>query len=297
MKSTWARVLVISMMLGGTMVLSALTISTNVSAASVDGTWVSRVSGEGYSQTYLGMSGGMITEYLDVTLELTQAGDVVTGTLTSDENGYRQTFNVEGTVDGGTFYMTAHYGWDGVSYLNPTYTMTIDGSTMTGTGSYYNVGTLVTGTFDLKKDGFFSVGGIAPAVSGAVIALGIISIVVAASAGKAPGRKGFQPGQTSVPSPPSPYQPSQQWTTDPGVQPITGESATPLGGAGLQYATPAPVARPAPPKVHYTTVSQNPPRCPVHGDTALIPHFSPTDMNHPGYWYCPKCKGYPWGKN
>jgi len=296
MNSTCARVLAITFLVMGTMVLSAAVISTNASAASVDGDWVSRMPGKGYMQVYMGPYGSMITDYLDIELRLSQVGNTVSGTLTSDEDGYRQTFEVDGTVSGDTFYMTAHYGWDGVSNLNPVYTLTINGDEMQGTGSYLNVGVLITGTFDLKKEGMFALGGVAPVVSGGVIAIGIISIVIAATAGAMPKTQGYKPQTMYVPPPPSPYQPSEQWTTDPGVQPITGETATPLGGAGLQYVTPPPIARPLPPRQHYSN-SQQPPRCPIHGDAALVPHFSPEDMNDPGSWFCPKCKGYPWGKN
>ncbi len=297
MKTTWARVLVLSVLVMGSMVLSALAISTNASAASVSGTWVSRVSGEGYVQTYLGPGGVTVTDHLDVELVLTQSGNDVTGTLSTDEYGYVQTFEVDGYVNGDTFYMTAYYGWDGVNWLEPVYTLEITGDEMYGTGQYLNVGVMIYGTFDLKRDGFFAIGGIAPVVSALVIGMGVVSIVMVATSGRLPKPKGFQPQTTYVPSPPSPYQPAPQWTTDSNTQPITGETGTPLGGAGLQYVTPPPVTRPAPPKVHYTSVSQEPPRCPVHGDAALVPHFSPNDMNDPGSWYCPKCKGYPWGKN
>ncbi len=243
MNAVQVRVLVLSMLVTGAMVLSALTFSSNASAAGVSGTWVSRIPGEGYSQTYIGPYGFTVTDYFDVELELTESGGVVFGTLRSWNSEGTQEFDVDGTVSGSVFYMTAYFGWDGVNYLTPTYTLTIDGSTMFGSGSYENVGVMITGTFDIEKEGFtFSgVGGLNPIVSAIGIALGIVAIVVAVSPPKAP--KGVQPGMSA-----SPYAqqqvPSQQWTTDTYLGHPGPDVGVPVGGVGLHYPNERPLTEP-----------------------------------------------------
>jgi hypothetical protein len=244
----------------------------------------------------MGPTGGTITEHYDIELVLSGSGSVYTGTVTASGGSQgTKTYNVEGTFDGTTFMMTAHYGWDGVSYLTPVYAITVEGSEMYGSATYLNVGVPIHGTFDLKKGGMLAVGGITPAVSGLVIGISIVAIVVASSSPRVP-KAGFKPQTGAAPAYQPSYQPSQQRTTETPPQPMSGDGTVPLGGAGLQYGTPAPSGRPFPPKEHFAKVSQEPPRCPVHNNVALAPHFSNTDMNDPGSWYCPKCKGYPWGR-
>lgn len=295
MRTKLASVLLISILALGSFMTAVALMAGNASAASLSGTWESRVSGSGYIQTYMGPSGNTITDHIDVKLILTQSGTSVTGTLRSDLTGGAKTFNVDGTFDGTTFLMTAHYGWDGVNMLNPVYTLTVSGDRMTGSGSYLNVGVTIHGMFDLTKSGGFGgltvAGGMAPVVSGIVIAIAIVAIVIAST----PVRSGFRPQVMSAPSPQYPYQPSVQTTTDNGLPIGPPEAGTPVGGAGLQYATPAPVGKPFPPRDHFTRVSQNPPRCPIHNDIALSPHFASAE--DAGSWFCPRCNGYPWGKN
>ena len=295
MRTKLASVLLISVLALGSFMTAVALMAGNASAASLSGTWESRVSGSGYIQTYMGPSGNTITDHIDVKLILTQSGTSVTGTLRSDLTGGAKTFNVDGTFDGTTFLMTAHYGWDGVNMLNPVYTLTVSGDRMTGSGSYLNVGVTIHGVFDLTKSGGFGgltvAGGMAPVVSGIAIAIAIVAIVIAST----PVRSGFRPQVMSAPSPQYPYQPSVQTTTDNGLPIGPPEAGTPVGGAGLQYATPAPAGKPFPPRDHFTTVSQNPPRCPMHNDIALSPHFASAE--DAGSWFCPRCNGYPWGKN
>jgi hypothetical protein len=295
MRTKLASVLLISILALGSFMTAVALMAGNASAASLSGTWESRVSGSGYIQTYMGPSGNTVTDHIDVKLILTQSGTSVTGTLRSDLTGGAKTFNVDGTFDGTTFLMTAHYGWDGVNMLNPVYTLTVSGDRMTGSGAYLNVGVTIHGTFDLTKSGGFGgltvAGGMAPVVSGIAIAIAIVAIVIAST----PVRSGFRPQVMSAPSPQYPYQPSVQTTTDNGLPIGPPEAGTPVGGAGLQYATPAPVGKPFPPRDHFTRVSQNPPRCPIHNDIALSPHFASAE--DAGSWFCPRCNGYPWGKN
>jgi len=295
MRTKSASALLISILVLGSFMTAVALMAGNASAASLSGTWESRVSGSGYTQTYMGPSGSTVTDHIDVKLVLTQSGTSVTGTLRSDQTGGVKTFDVDGTFDGTTFLMTAHYGWDGVNMLNPVYTLTVSGDHMTGSGSYLNVGVTIHGMFDLTKSGGFGgltvAGGMAPAVSGVAIAIAIVAIVIAST----PVRSGFRPQVMSAPSPQYPYQPSVQTTTDNGSPIGPPEAGTPVGGAGLQYATPAPVGKPFAPRDHFTKVSQNPPRCPIHNDIALSPHI--TSAEDAGSWFCPRCNGYPWGKN
>jgi hypothetical protein len=130
----------------------------------------------------------------------------------------------------------------------------------------------------------------APVVSGIVIAMAIAAIVIAST----PVRTGFRSQVMSAPYQ-FQYQPSVQTTTDSGLPIGPPEAGTPVGGAGMQYGTPAPVGKPFPPRDHFKRVSQNPPRCPIHGDIALSPHFESAE--DAGSWFCPRCNGYPWGKN
>jgi len=234
MNTNKLRVLTVAVLVIGATGLFALALSSNASAASLAGTWVSREAGRGYTQTYMGPYGVMVTEYFDIELTLSGEGSSFSGTLTSTGYGYTQSYPVEGTFDGTTFLMTAYYGWDGVSFLTPEYTLTVSGSEMFGSGSYLNVGVTIYGTFDLKKEGLFGVGGIAPIASGAAIAVSIVAIVVAATPPRvAPAPKGFSPQTTRVPSPPPRYEPSQQWTTEVSPQPIYGDQTVPVGGVGL----------------------------------------------------------------
>jgi len=309
MKAVWARVIILSMLVMGTTILFASAVSTNASAASVDGKWVSRVSGQGYTQTFPDPYGTIITRSYDAELVLSVSGSSVTGTLTVNSESY----SVSGNLYGDTFTMTLFWGWDGVSYCEGVYTLTVTGDEMYGSGSYLNVGVTIHGTFDLKKAGLFAVGGITPVVSGVTITVSIIAIVIALVPAGVP-MTALTPQTTQVPpgpplytpsqpqttwAPPAPplYTPSQQWTTDVPSQPMSGDGTVSQGGIGLHYAQPPTYGRPAPPREHFTNVSQSPPRCPIHNGVALTPHYFKTDGTDPGSWYCSMCKNYPWGKN
>ena len=295
MNTVRARVLALSILLMGAMILSMSVASANASAASVSGTWGSRIPGEGYTQTHIGPLGNVVTDKFDVELQLSGSEGEIYGTLKSWNQYGTQEYSVTGTVSGSTFYMTAYFGWDGVNYLTPTYALAIDGDTMFGSGSYVNVGVTITGTFDLEKEGLFAVGGITPVVSAVSITIAIVAIVVAASPAKV-SPKGYPPQATKhAPQTPG-YEPSRQWTTEMPHQPVSGDGAVPVGGVGVHYPSPPPAGRPLPPRDHFADVSQEPPRCPVHNDVALTPHYS-TDMNDPGSWYCPRCEDYPWGRS
>ena len=166
-----------------------------------------------------------------------------------------------------------------------------------------------SGTFSGNERGSWSVhkssssglglsvaGGMAPAVSALVIVISIVAIAVASTPVKIPPPQGFQPQVMSAPSPLYPYQPSIQ-TETPSAPIGPPDPATSWGGAGLSYGTPLPTDRPLPPRDHFMKTSQQPPRCPYHHDIALVPHTFRTDGSDPGSWFCPKCSGYPWGRN
>jgi hypothetical protein len=148
MRTFWARVMILSMLVMGTTVLFAPAVSTNASAATVDGTWVSRISGEGYTQTFPDSYGTIITRSYDAELVLSSSGSSVTGTLTVNSESY----SVTGSFYGDIFTMSLFWGWDGVSYCEGVYTITVTDDRMYGSGSYVNVGTTISGTFDLVVD-------------------------------------------------------------------------------------------------------------------------------------------------
>jgi len=158
------------------------------------------------------------------------------------------------------------------------------------------------GTWSVHKSGSSGIGlsvagGMAPAVSVIVIVISIAAIVVASTPVKIPPPKGFQPQVASAPSPQYSYQPSVQSETP---SPLIGppEAGTPVGGAGLQYGIYPPAGGPPfAPRDHFSKTSQEPPRCPHHHDIALVPHYFKSDGSDPGSWFCPKCSGYPWGRN
>jgi len=306
MNKTVARSLAILIMAMMSFITVSAVLGTDVSAASVSGTWVSRVSGQGYVQRYMGPSGNTITDALDVKLVLSGTGFSITGTMTASENGVPRTYEVDGSFDGTTFLMTAHFGWDGVSWLNPVYTLTVSGNQMSGSGSYLNVGVTIYGTFDLKKEGGFGglevAGGMAPAVSAVVIAISIVAIVVASTPVRIPSApQGFQPQVISGQSRQYSYQPSIQSETP--SAPIGPPEATDyVGGVGITGGEPNfdQNGRPYPPR-KYT--GANGPRCPIHNDVPCQAKFPFQNQLEPGSWYCGKCaalghnNGYPWGVN
>ena len=306
--------LIIAMM---SFVTVSVMLSTDASAASVSGTWVSRVAGQGYVQTYMGLSGDTLTDSFDVELVLS-GGSSITGTMTTIENGVPRTHTVEGSFDGTIFLMTADLGWDGWRWLAPLYTLTVSGNEMSGSGSYVNAGVTIYSTIDVKKEGVFGglevAGGMAPAVSAVVIAISIVAIVVASTPVKippapqgyqpqvmSPASQGFQPQVISGQSPQYSYQPSIQSETP--SAPIGPPEATDyVGGVGITGGEPNfdQNGRPYPPR-RYT--GANGPRCPIHNEVPCQAMFPFQNQLEPGSWYCGKCaalghnNGYPWGVN
>jgi hypothetical protein len=148
MKGIGTQGMVLSCVITGLVVFSAMAVSTNASAAAVDGTWTSRIDGEGYTLSYLYFDGSTITDSEDAQLVVSSSGSDVAGTLTTLSESY----SVTGTFDGTTFVMRLFWGWDGVTYCEGVYTLTVDGDRMYGSGSFVNVGVTINGYFDLVVD-------------------------------------------------------------------------------------------------------------------------------------------------
>lgn len=291
-----ARILVASLLFVSMTASAVLMFSSEASAAGLAGTWTSRVDGKGYTQTYLYFGGSTITESFDADLELSVSGSDVSGTLTVYQNSGPTSVSVDGTFDGTTFIMTAHYSWYYADTGDGVYTLTVNGDQMTGSGSYLNVGVTITGYFDLVKGaGLLGLGDLAAPMAVA----GAVGGVVGAVAFFVPSPKpGFRPGTGAPGYAPAPPVPSDVRETYSG--PIgPPEPGQPMGGAGMSWGTSDPTVWKGPgpppaPKDWYTSVSQQPPQCPVHPGTFTMPHYSgPTDA---GSWFCPHCNGYPWGR-
>lgn len=296
-----ARVLALSILVMGTLVLSTALLAKNASADSVSGAWVSSVSGEGYVQQDV-----IYRWHYDVELKLTQSGSYVYGTIkmtimkvdlkVSSYQPYPYTpnqafsYQVDGDVTGSALAMTIH--GDG---QDMTFNMQVSDGSMTGSGSYNSAGATINGVFDLKKSsgllGFGSLSEMAPLVSASVIVISIVVLAIVSTPVKIP----TVPGTEAVPS---------QLVYQPGIQGQTGSSppgmpdgGTPVGGVGLHYPSPPPEGTPLPPRDHYSRTSQDSPRCPIHGDVALVPHYFATDGSDAGSWFCPRCNSYPWGRS
>lgn len=235
MKPTLTRLLVLTVLIAWAAALSVPAISMNASAASLSGTWVSRTPGEGYTQSYIGPYGTLVTDEFDVELELSESSGVVTGTLRTWQDGGVQEFTVMGTVSDSVFYMTVHFGWDGVSYLTPVYTLTTEGDQMSGSGSYVNVGVTITGTFDLEKEG---------GLLGVDLGLGFlveyndyitVVVIVVAVTGMAVGSLPVVSRGLKLP----PLEPSRVGETQPGVMGVP-EAGRPVGGIGLHTPSQGP---------------------------------------------------------
>jgi hypothetical protein len=153
---------------------------TGVSASDPGGTWTSRVQGQGYIMSYRGPGGGTVTNYLDVTLEVS-GGAAPTGTITLTGGGQTKRYNVDGTFTGFTFNMHIRWGWDGVTNCDGYYALAVTDTTMKGTGSYLNVGTTISGKFDLVKGAGVNGAGAAAAAGMVIVFLvgGIVSAMPA----------------------------------------------------------------------------------------------------------------------
>ncbi len=203
-------------------------------------------------------------------------------------------YTFTGTVDasgnanwvGGSFQGAGNlaYNYAGVIYTNGT-----------GSGTWSKAG-MEHGTWSIQRSGGLLLGslsGVAPLVSAAVIVVSIVVIVIVATPLKVP----TAPSPPSTVSPLPGWQPAWQGETGTGSPPAMPDGAVPVGGVGLHYASPPASGKPLPPRDYFSKTSQDPPRCPVHGDVALVAHYFKTDGSDPGSWFCPRCGNYPWGKS
>jgi len=288
---------VVRLFVGGIVFMSVFAsvtvlLSSEASAAGLAGTWTSRIDGEGYTRSYLYFDGSTITDSEDAKLVVSSSGSDVAGTLTILSESY----SVTGTFDGTTFVMRLFWGWDGVTYCEGVYTLTVDGDRMYGSGSFVNVGVTIHGSFDLVKGGgLLGLGDLAAplAVAGGIGgAVGAVAFVIPSpKPGMRPsaGRSGYVPAQ------PVPSDVRETYMGPIGPP----EAGQPQGGVGMTWGSSDPTVwkgqgPPPAPKDWYSSVSQQPPQCPNHPGTFTTPHYSgPTDA---GSWYCPHCNGYPWGR-
>lgn len=287
------------------MQLTALhVVAGQASAADFSGKWVSATSGKGLIQRDL-----ISTRYFDWEWTITEYGSYAEAS-----GSYTLTQNIPNP---------SYTGWDpwpaevGVTYpyyvdeiqivgdklvidmaaLEPgqpnsgQIVLSVSGNRMYGSGSYVDAGVTIHYEYDLKRAGIFGFfgGGIIPIASVGFIAVFVAIIVtVTRPVPMNPKLSKFSPQ-------PLTYQPSDVRTTDSSMTVSLPEGGTPVGGVGLTVPPPPPAGRPLPPREHFVR-SYEPPRCPVHGDVALVPHYKSAEGD-PGSWYCPRCKGYPWGRS
>lgn len=171
----------------------------------------------------------------------------------------------------------------------------VSGNKMYGSGSYIDSGTLIFYEYNLKRAGFLGIfdlssGGIVPLACLGFVA--VFVVIIAAVLKPAP----MTPSIIKGASEPRMYQPSDVRTTEDYVPVGLPEGElTPMTGVGVTVPPPPPQGRPLPPKEHFSRTWE-PPRCPIHNDVALVAHYMYPEGD-PGSWYCPKCRGYPWGRS
>lgn len=300
------------LMLSVLIILLSLTTS-NAAAASVSGTWTSSIDGKGYMQT----SHILDTNY-DVRLVLSQSGNAVSGTITTTvtyallHTGYeswgkpsigtKNTNTVTGTMSGSTLtlicYSPATSGTSGgASYTTDatttTWTLTRNGTDLTGSGTYVGAGITYGYRFYLGAGDNSDLSGFSGDVTAPVM-FGLFGGVACLVVSFVPAPKG------KIPSGPRPmgtaysYQPSDARTTE--VASGAPTDPTYLGGAGLTY--PQNYVNGAPVRPGQWQGQQGP-ACPIHGTVCQAHLISVSD---PGSWFCPKCaeqgraSGYPWGR-
>jgi hypothetical protein len=167
--------------------------------------------------------------------------------------------------------------------------LTVSGDSMYGSGTYTGGTIHYHYVIDLKRgggiSGVFGTNTAATVASSGFVAVFVLIIIVVLRPAHIPSTLRRPPSGRS-------YEPAE--TRETKEAPISyPEGGTPIGGAGITV-PPPPTGRPLPPKQHYANTPESP-RCPVHPDTPLVPHYR--DSRDVGSWYCPKCKGYPWGRS
>lgn len=301
-----ARVLFFAV-LAALLPLAALQVGAGyASAAQFSGKWVSATPGQGLIQ-----EDGVSTRYFDWEWTLNEYGSYVeaSGSYTLTENipnpsydGYDPWpptigitypyYNPQIPIVGDQLIID----WAELEPDQPSsgqIVLTVSGDRMYGSGSYVDSGVLIFYEYDLKREGIFGslLGpmGIIPITSvGFIVIFIVIIVTVTKPVPISPTSKDVSPYSRA-------YEPSDVRTTDDSMSVSFPQGGTPTGGVGITIPPPPPSGRPLSPKEHFSRTYE-PPRCPIHGDTALVAHYRFAEGD-PGSWYCPKCKGYPWGRS
>jgi hypothetical protein len=318
LKRLAARLIIANLLVIPVLLLLITLTSSNAAAADISGTWSSNVAGRGYIQTSLVLD----TNY-DVELVLSQSGNAVSGTIVttcsysylhsgyanwgSPAIGQESTNTVSGTLSGNALtlisYTPASSGVsNGISYTTAASTITwhlnLNGSRLTGSGTYTSAGITYSYIYDLKSG---------DSSSGLDLGSGSVTVpaVIAIIGGGACMVTSFMPlpkGRVPKSGPTgnaSNYQPSEVLSNS--VDSGAPTEATPVGGAGLQY--PQDYVNGVPVRPKFWQSQQHGPVCPVHGTMCIANYLSSED---PGAWFCPKCaeqghgsppsSGFPWGR-
>jgi len=297
--------------------LSTLLLTVGLaSAVDVSGKWISKTPGEGWVQWDI-----LYKWHLDCEITFSQSGSEVTADISSTlvnvedldptdaypleyvnkDLGKTSHTRLVGVVQGDTLVFDMSQlnvpergTAGGISYvgepdLHGSIVLTVSGDSMYGSGTYTNAGATMHYVIDLKRGGgifgVFGTNTAATVASSGFVAGFVLIIIVVLRPAHIPSTLRHPPSGRS-------YEPAE--TRETKEAPISyPEGGTPIGGAGITV-PPPPTGRPLPPKQHYANTPESP-RCPVHPDTPLVPHYR--DSRDVGSWYCPKCKGYPWGRS
>ena len=255
----------------------------------------------------------------DIKLVLTQSGNEISGTIQTtctyaylhpgygnwdSPLGHKSSNTVSGTMSGNdmtlTCYSPASSGTsNGVAYTTDassiTWSLTLNGSRLTSSSSYYDAGMGPTDyTFDLKSGDDGGVFGSLTLGNGSLTVPAIIAVIGGGAclvASFIPLPKGNVVPAANGAS----YQPSDVRTVS--VDSGAPSAGTPVGGVGLTY--PQDYVNGVPVKPKYWQSQQHGPQCPIHGTMCNANYPNAQD---PGAWFCPKCAeqgrdGFPWGRN
>jgi hypothetical protein len=320
MNNAHARLVLVYISALGALLLSLSFTSGDAAAESVEGTWTSRIAGEGYfDHTY------PADFHYDVNLQLSASGS---GTVSStcskvDVNvagwesakqavGKTSRYSVSGSVSGSryTMYVSGY-----------SFPLTVSGGRMYGNGQYTDTsGTVNTWKYDLKGGGAFAFGDMAAlsaagaAVSGAGAAAGLAASLVPAPKPvlvRSPAPMQYPRAASGMnimgphhrpqgplpyygpfnPQPPVSYAPGDARIYEPepfipiGPDPAL---AQPIGGVGVTQGPPDKPPPPNPPRGDEGPNDNNP-TCPIcHMKTM------PVQTRIGWRWFC-RIHGLPWG--
>jgi Na+-transporting methylmalonyl-CoA/oxaloacetate decarboxylase gamma subunit len=269
-------------------------------AVEVSGKWTSKTPGEGWVQwdilyrwhydceVTFSQNGSEVTA--DIFLTLVRADDLNPNDAyplewANRDLGKTSHTQLTGVVQGDTLV----FDMSQLPDCQGSITLTVSGDSMYGSGAYMNAGATIHYVINLKRGGgvleILDTNTVVVMASLGFVMIFVVIIIVVLRPAHIPSTLRRSPSGRS-------YEPVE--TRETKEAPISyPEGGTPIGGAGITV-PPLPTSKPLPPKQHYTN-AREPPRCPVHPDTPLVPRYrNPKD---PGSWYCPKCQGYPWGRS